>query len=264
MGLGLGVLGASLASTAWNIGSQLINWNREDHYNQKMWDRDDNAMQRRVADLQKAGLSPVLAAGGSGAGNSAPVLSSLKPVNNNPAMDYLSALQGKSDISKTNAETGMINLQMTSEQFKQRLLNNQIDYTKAMADNMSLQNAYYAKDMESTLNLRGVQSDKIKGEIAMNLQNTALLKSRTALTNAQTTYEQVRTDHERTLADQAKIQRDLLNFDLTSAGLRLYNDTYKANKGLLGNVFGDVRNLFTGFDIRNAIKNVDNSWYWDK
>ena len=57
--------------------------------------------------------------------------------------------------------------------------------------------------------------------------------------------------------------RDLNNFNLTTSGLRLYNDTYQVNKGLVSRMFGDVRNLFTGPGIYDAIKNVDTSWYWE-
>ena len=106
----LGAVAAAVGSEAfkniWNIGSQLYQWRREDSYNQAMWNRDDNAVRRRVDDLKAAGLSPVLASG-SAAGNSSPSLSSPK----NIALDVLAAMQGKANYDNTNAGTNLIKFQ---------------------------------------------------------------------------------------------------------------------------------------------------------
>jgi len=111
-----GLTGAGIGA---NLGVGLLNYREMRKQNKWMrhaqeytWAREDIAMQRRVADLKAAGLSPVLAAG-QGASTSSPI--SLTPprleIGDNATM-ALGLMKMKADIDRTEAEKEAIKVQI--------------------------------------------------------------------------------------------------------------------------------------------------------
>ncbi len=97
-------------SYEFNKESYLNNFEYQKNLQQQIFGREDNAVQRRAADLQKAGLSKTLAAGdGAGAGTAISTSPFSGSAPHRSPVDLISAsmnmAQGLSDIRKVQAET---------------------------------------------------------------------------------------------------------------------------------------------------------------
>lgn len=98
---------SSVANTAWNIYAQ-----------NKTWDREDSAVQRRSADLEKAGLSKTLATG-SAASTSSPI--QIGTPKTEIAEKALSAIQMQKNFAQADAQ-----IALTKQQAKSLELDNQV------------------------------------------------------------------------------------------------------------------------------------------
>lgn len=108
LGAGLDV-GTGLLNAGLGIAS--YNWNKKAQ--QITWDREDNAVQRRVADLRAAGMSPTLAAGSAASASSPNTLSApnVQTSLQQKSLNAAALMQAKAQIAKTQSEQQLIDLQ---------------------------------------------------------------------------------------------------------------------------------------------------------
>lgn len=152
-------IGTALADTGsqwfWNnknFGLQGRTYDYNKDLQAYMISREDNSVQRRVADLKAAGLSPVLAAGqGAGTG---PVIQTNTPqgvattVGDKAGM-LMSLLRMEADISKTYAENQLIDLQKSKVPYEIANLLSQTgkNLTAQGVDKASAYNTYKSAEL---------------------------------------------------------------------------------------------------------------------
>jgi len=130
---GVGLAGAGLYQQYKNYSEQQKNLEYQMETQREAFQREDNSISRRVADLTASGLSPVLAAGqGAGTG---PIVSTKPPQMDNPltpVADVLGLLKMKEDITNTVAQRDLIKAQTdlanTSDAIKNWDLNKYVEW----------------------------------------------------------------------------------------------------------------------------------------
>lgn len=214
----------TVGAGAYLLGSTLYNM----YQNYTTREREDNAVQRRVSDLQRAGLSPTLAAGSAAASTATPQMTGENPFQK--MMEMKQAYQnldiGRANINHTNAQTELAQMQATSELFHQGVMQSQ----KA---GMDLENAWIDAMKLSQLGLNKAETDKLEKQLGEITANTSLLKAKTA-------FEQTYTDYYKTLNENARINQDIL------INNRSWNDFINQSKIFSNYASSSAPGLFAG------------------
>lgn len=168
--------------------SYLQNFEYEKNLQQQIFGREDSAVQRRVADLQKAGLSKTLAAGdGAGAGSvvsTSPSSASFSGSGFNgsaPQRGYIDILSAGlnmasalSDIRKTQADTenAIKQNQVMDSQLATDKINRQLTLVKMAVEQGNLDMLPLTREQKiASINLTNQQMEALKEQVNASIQN---------------------------------------------------------------------------------------------
>jgi len=149
--------GLGVVSDVTNIGSGLINLFTAKKRREEQWKREDNAVQRRALDMEKAGLSKTLAAGGA-AQSSDPI----RPAAFNTNVGALE------DARTAKAQRGLQRAQTETGQAQAALIRGQAGLLQAQKENTEADTAVKLanapKIVADRVYTEGAQTDKTKAE----------------------------------------------------------------------------------------------------
>ncbi len=276
MGIVEGIIGAlgGVTEAGLNYQSQVANLDYQKNLQKQIFQREDNAVQRRAFDLEKAGLSKTLAAGdaagaGTAVSTSAPQLSMVDKV-----ATGLSYAQQMANVRKTEEETQ--NLLVQQREAESRMMTQDMERSY-MAIKMSIEQG--TLDMlpitkaqkEADLSLTRMQIKQVEEIIkASELgRSVDLYKFRNILPNEATQAALqvglLRKQGAKLDADIAyrNLERDLLTYNIASSMwqsriLELdanYQDTYgykPGTSGTLGSLFTGLFDQLGGDSIMDA------------
>jgi len=154
-----------------NYHNQQQNTKYQKKLQQQIFEREDNAVQRRKADLIAAGLSPVLAAGS--AAGSGGIVSTTAPQGNSKALsEALNLAQQRESIKQTQAQTSLIEKQ--KEKIDPEI--NQINALKKKADSDTLLNNATTKMRGVETNVKSIEGGIKSVELDKNKYDLSLTK----------------------------------------------------------------------------------------